>query len=201
MTDIGDDRETEQAAKRDDQIQSIYAAIGRFVVEYENAVYALRVLAWFALDLINKPLGQRLAQIATAELSNRALRDATLAAVLERYKPDVVDADLIERVFKRLERLEQGHRNPIVHSTWFIGYGNESTTDWDSASQMRMSVRNGELRIGRDRKAAADFEAAVSEAQEVGKMLWYVHGCLTIGVPVARKLHLDPQGQVCRVDA
>jgi len=198
-TEVGEVGETDAAAKRDVQMQRIYAAVGRFVVEYENAVYMLRVLAWFTLDLINKPLGQRLAQVVTAELSNRALREVTLAAILERYAPNDDDAKLIKKVFQKMDCLEQDQRNPIVHSTWFIGYGNEATTDWDEAVPLRMRVRNGKLRIGGDSRTAEDFEAVTNEALEIGAMLQYVHDCLLIGVPVTARLRLDPQGQVCRV--
>jgi hypothetical protein len=123
--------ESPREAVRLAQMNEIYQALGRFLVEFSRMVHAMENSLHFAVGG-----GQQLLRAITAELTASPLAQAwrsvmTKATVLSEDDLSVL-AGLRNEVTGLIEL-----RNDWMHGTWFVGYGNETTDDWSEAALAR----------------------------------------------------------------
>lgn len=67
-----------------------------------------------------------------------------------------------------LHRLHD-ERNRLLHDSWFVGWGNETTTDWSTAELQRIDPRRHDPHVQRD-LTADDLRALSSETRDASKV-------------------------------
>jgi hypothetical protein len=113
------------------QMNSIYQALGRFIVEFSRVVSAMETGLYFVTGG-DQQLTRTIVIELTADPVARAWRSSMIQAI------DLSDDDLkvltgLAGEISALINL----RNDWAHGAWFIGYGDETTTDWSQAALMR----------------------------------------------------------------
>ena len=113
------------------QVNEIYQALGQFLVEFSRMVHSMETNLHFAVGG-----DQQLLMAVTVELTAYPLAQAWRSVMTKAT--DISDDD--RKVLSGL-RAEIGDlielRNNWMHGTWFVGYGNETTTDWSKAALSR----------------------------------------------------------------
>ncbi|MBQ4824147.1 hypothetical protein J4729_06225 [Leisingera sp. HS039] len=119
---------------REEQMAAAYAAIGRYIVEFEQLIHWLRMWAVFSLTMA----GLKNQGMAWAIVNSRAMNAQSLLALIQSFMAELElyskesnpDGTKILDHFYKLVTNCMEERNKIVHGTWHIGWGNEFTTDW-----------------------------------------------------------------------
>lgn len=140
------------------QTNEIYQEYGRFLVEFEHVVLAMRS----AITLLFSYAGlrdQQLSNIVLADQTAYPLKSILQAFVGEIAKPIDNDAKVVGEVFKYIGKLIE-KRNDAVHATAFIGWASEEDTDFSKGSGFKLSR-------GKDGAGVKNF---VIEAQEYRKL-------------------------------
>jgi hypothetical protein len=124
----------DRKAKQELQTQEIYAAIGRFVVQFEHVVHGMQETVASLL---------RRNGLAHAGLSNAVLAGlhsgetlrAFRAAVIEVRKDDLDPADrkIFEKAATRIGKLIET-RNDIVHRMWYVGWSAPEDEDFSTVA-------------------------------------------------------------------
>jgi hypothetical protein len=171
---------------REEQMAEAYAAIGRYTVEFEQLVHALRLWATFLLT----GAGLKNQGMAQAIVNSRAMNVQSLRALLQSFlaetefyskdrDPDA--AKIIDHLFKLIgDRIEE--RNKILHGTWYIGWGNEGTTDWSMMSGFKGNPRKTSG-VHADDLSTTPCELLKS-CEEVQRLTQLIHRMLAVtGMP------------------
>jgi hypothetical protein len=140
------------------QMNEIYQALGHFLVAFSKMVNTMETQLYFAVGG-----DQQLLMAITIELTAYPLAQAW-RSVMTRA------TDLSENDRKVLSglRAEIGDlielRNDWMHGTWFVGYGNETTTDWSGAALVRFkNTKSGVSRPpGLESLPTADYIRSVA---------------------------------------
>ena len=138
----------DDASNRTVQMNRIYQALGRFVVEFSRVVLAMETGVQFVING-DQQLVSTLTVEMTADPLARAWRSAMTQAIDLSDEDNEVLAGLANEV-RTLTNL----RNDWAHGTWFVGYGNEETTDWSKAGLMRF--KNSAKGVGRSTKLESE---------------------------------------------
>lgn len=133
-------------AQRDAQTAEVYQAVGRFVVEFSQLQ---RVLEAGVIVLVGGDEKQRTAtQILLAgERGPEAQRTWSILLPLLEVRFQELPDPLAPKALAALksEINHQGHRllkhrNDLAHAAWFVGWGNDETTDWSAIEVMKLKA-------------------------------------------------------------
>ena len=172
----------------------LYRAIGEFVVKFEHVCHALQIGVIFMLSKAGLS-NQNVAQILLAGLTAEPLRTLFESLVAETQQLNTVEKGILKDVLNRIQRLTQ-ERNDIVHSTWFIGWGNESSADFTDASGMKFHKDKNGAVVKSFAKKAADFERLSEEADQLAKVCLRLHACFVGGNKLERNFVVSKEGRV-----
>jgi aldehyde:ferredoxin oxidoreductase len=121
---------------------------------------------------------------------------AMLQSLISHLRPEnATEKAVVKNLLDRHQKLIS-RRNDVLHGTWFIGYGNEETTDWSTAVGFK---------LGKDRKGAKhktfeynveNFEEMIKEAEDLTAALDRLTGCFTAGSDVEKNFNADNDGRV-----
>ncbi|MCP5365914.1 MAG: hypothetical protein H6907_09265 [Hyphomicrobiales bacterium] len=145
-----------------EQTAEVYAAIGRFVVEFENACSALRfgmMQVLWADGLQSQPLGQIL-------LDNKFMTAAPLIemhdAIMQEIgaRSDPIQAEVLNQVSLEFRSLME-ERNRLVHGHWFIGYAGIDDADYSKI---------GGLKGKPSKKRGMTFESLPESKEEIEEL-------------------------------
>lgn len=111
--------EIERNQKYLKQTHEIYAAIGRFVVQFEHVCLAMQSVIIWVLDRYGLH-DQDFSNALLCGLTARPLYQ-TLASVLAKIQPtENIGKQIVDNIVKRLQKLVE-QRNDIIHRAWFVG--------------------------------------------------------------------------------
>ncbi len=179
---------------RDSQMKELHRAIGEFAVAFESVTHQeWRCISWLLASAGLKD--RHIVQILLAGYTAGRMR-AMLQSLLGHIRPENAAEEAIIKDF--LDRHQQliTRRNDVLHGTWFIGYGNEETTDWSTAVGFK---------LGKDGKGAKhktfeykvdDFEEMTKEANELIAAFDRLTGCFIGGYEVEKNFEVDENGRV-----
>ena len=179
---------------RDSQMKDLHRAIGEFAVAFESVTHQeWRCILWLleSAGLKDPKIVQILVAEYTAEPMRAMLQSLIGHIRLENAAEKAIVKNLLDRHQKLISR-----RNDVLHGTWFIGYGNEETTDWSTAIGFK---------LGRDKKGAKhktfeykvkDFEEMIKEAEDLTVALDRLTGCFTMNRNVEKNFEVDDDGRV-----
>lgn len=113
--------------QRDAGIGELHQSIGEFVTAFEEVCYTVhsgvRSLLYSA-GLNN----QRVADVILAGMTAEPMTALYSSILAETQELDVEDRKVVDNTLKRFRALTTV-RNDIVHRMWFVGGGNDQTTD------------------------------------------------------------------------
>jgi hypothetical protein len=114
------------------QMNEIYQALGRFLVEFSRIVHSMEIELYFSIGG-----DQQLLRAITAELTANPLAQAWRSVMTKATDLSDDDREVLSGLRAEINVLIE-LRNDWMHGTWFVGYGNETTTDWSAASLLRL---------------------------------------------------------------
>ena len=168
---------------RKNQIDSLYREIGRFVVEFEMMCHAMQQCIVFIMlchGLKNQQISHAVLAGQTAEPLSALLR----TLISETIKLTKEEISAIDYLFKLIKKAIE-NRNQIIHSTWFIGWGNDSTSDWSVAkgikhhkSKKGTSVKSLEL-------TEEKFSSLTDKVIFIRKAVLVLMSCIVGNLPIS----------------
>lgn len=182
----------ERRTKRSEQSFALHAAIGRFVVEFEQMCFAMSNAILFALH--NAGLrDQQLGNAMLAGLTASPLREMALSVFAHVYRDDDASAKIVRELAARTQMLTNT-RNEIIHSTWFIGWASSEDTDFSRASGMkRKNTKAGPVASSLSH-SVTEFDRETENAKELAVLYNQLLGCLLSGTPPTKYFNRDGQG-------
>jgi hypothetical protein len=113
------------------QTNEIYQALGQFFVEFSRMVSAMEG-GLYSITGGDQGMIRAIVAELTADPLTRAWRSVIVQGTDLSENDRKVLSDLVAEISNLINL-----RNDWAHGTWFVGYGNEQTTDWSKASIMR----------------------------------------------------------------
>jgi len=179
---------------RDIQTNELYANIGEFVVKFEHVCHAMQTTITFIMQgegLRN----QQVAHIVLAGYTADPLRTLLESLIGEVITLNDNEIKIIKNIFARIQKLT-AVRNDIVHSTWFIGWGNETTQDFSEAPGYKLHKNKQGIATKSFKYQAEDFAAYILEANKMSALVMRLFGCITGNFSIEKNFKFDEAGMV-----
>jgi len=186
--------ETERKEGWERDTNELYRSIGEFVVKFEHVCSAIQTSIIFLLDRAGLH-NQSITQILLAGLTADPLRTLFESLIAETQVLDDIERKIVKVALNRFQKLTE-ERNDIVHSVWFIGWGNESTTDFSEVTGMKFHKNKGGAVVKSFGRKADDFVKLSEEADLLSKIFLRLHGCFIGGFKVRNNFVLSESGLV-----
>jgi hypothetical protein len=183
---------TEREAQACAQEHDLYAAIGRFVVEFEHVCRAMEecIVGVPGKDGLET---EGLARAPLVGLPAGRLFKSFKAVVTELHKNDPEDMRILENVSKRIGDLIE-KRNDVIHRTWFIGWDHSKDSSKAEGEKFKRTKRGAESQ--RLEVTVDQFESLSWEAEELSDIVTLVGGCMVEGFPFSMWLMVGQDGTV-----
>ncbi len=187
-------KEEERQKRRQEDVDDLYRSIGEFVVKFEHVCFAVQTGILFLLDQAGLH-NQNISQVLLAGVTADPLRTLFESLVAETQTLNDIELKMVKNALKRFQKLTE-ERNDIVHSTWFIGWGNENTTDFSNAAGMKYHKNKSGAVVKSFGRKAEDFVKLSQEAESLYKIFMRLQGCFGTGFKVQKNFVLSNNGQV-----
>ena len=184
--------------KRDEiyenQTNELYTSIGKFLVNFELVCFNIRTAIIFILydsGLKN----QQLANIMLAGHTAEPLKSILHSLIGETVRLNENEKKIIKNIFARIQKLIES-RNNIVHSTWFIGWSNETMIDFSEASGYKLHKdKDGEV-IKTFKYKKEDFKKLSKKAEILYKLVLRLHVCISGNFSIEKNFDFDKNSNV-----
>jgi hypothetical protein len=177
--------EYESQELRDSQTEELYRVIGKFVVKFEHVCHSIQIAIIFMLHQAGlQDQKQRVAHVILAGQTAEPLKSLFSSLVAETQSLDDSDKKIVANAVKRFELLTE-RRNEIIHSTWFIGWGNSETTDFSTATGFKYHKNKQGGAVKSFAKTVDDFSTLIDEASELAQIFHRLNGCFVGGFKVS----------------
>ncbi len=163
-----------------------FEALGRFVQEFEQLVFAVRTTCMQLLSSNNSPKQQQLVNVVLFHQSltaqplfdiMRALYAVFIKEFPERVSAD--DLDVVSAVMKycatEFSSLVQV-RNRLLHGTWFIGWANEKQEDFSQLPVAKFNITKDGYEPAKLPKSVAELSQLTNRCRELSKLIWRIFG-------------------------
>ena len=175
----------------DFQTSELYANIGEFVVKFEHVCNAMRTAITFMLH--NQGLkNQQVTSILLAGYTAESLRTLFESLIGELIKTNDIEKKIIKNIFSRIKELTE-KRNDVVHSTWYIGWGNEHTQDFSEAPGHKLHRNKKGVSLKIFRYKAEDFSKLAEKADKLSSLVMRLHGCINNGYSIEKNFKINLQ--------
>jgi hypothetical protein len=189
--------------RRKRQTDEIYVTLGQYVEAFEQLVHVIRGMCILLTSHTPKHEQLMLIVFNYETMTARplfALYRAFIGQMLNDKNASVSDEERTA-IFGALKTFDTDYqvaidtRNNYLHGTWFIGWGNDQTTDFSEIGFSRFKVRNGGLSQVSGPKSAKEIESLVTECERLRDYFLRLHGCITDhrGPCVSKNFTLDGQ--------
>lgn len=186
------DKET---ASRDDGMAEIHQAIGEFVVSFEKICFAMETGISFILNAEGLR-NQRVGDVILAGMTADPLASLYAAIVAETQDLVPDDQKIVDNALKRFQKLTS-IRNDIVHGMWFIGNGNDQTTDWSNTTTRKLHKNKKGVVYKSNEWNPASIGECTTEAKElVALFLFFVGRFAMTDTPrsLSQYVDIEPDG-------
>ena len=184
------------------QTERLYAKIGRVTVEAEHLSYEMFNCSVMILE--TRGLDQPFAQTALSGHNLESMRRLWESLTKQVYQGDDFAQDLITKLSKWIDTVNQ-QRNKVVHSLWYIGWGNESTVSYEDAlsRQVKRATGKGEqggLKYSSLKKDAEGFQEIIDALLELTGLVRRLNGCISLSATkegygnLEANFHYDEKG-------
>jgi len=172
----------------------IYRAIGEFVVKFEHVCNAVQTCIVFLLNHAGLR-DQSVTQILLAGVTAEPLRTLFESLVAQTQGLNDTERKILKNALNRFQKLTV-ERNDIVHSTWYVGWGNESTNDFSEATGMKFHKNKDGAVVKFFGRKADDFRTLSEEADSLANIFQRLNGCFVGGFTVEKNFVLSADGHV-----
>lgn len=179
---------------REEQSAELYRAIGEFTVKFEHVCHALQTTIIFMLHKAGLQQ-QSVAHVILAGLTAEPLKTLFAALVAETQTLDDDEHKIVNNALMRFQSLTE-KRNGIIHSTWFIGWGNEQTTDFSTADAFKYHKNKQGAAYKSLKHTVEDFALVTAEATALAGIFQRLNGCFVGGFKVAKNFSVESDGTV-----
>lgn len=171
---------TENSEMWERVMSTIYRSIGEFIVKFETVCYSIRKCIIFMLDGAGLK-DQRIAHVLLASLTVDSLKNVFENLVKLTQGLDDDEQKILRNILIRFRKLTE-ERNTIIHSTWFIEYGNENKIDYSEASGFKLNkiVKGETLRF--NQITAKNIDKLTEEAETLSTLFLRLNGCFILKV-------------------
>lgn len=192
---------------REAQTEKLYAKVGQIVVLSEHLNSAMSECCLTVLEARGLP--QDYARIVLVGQNLENMRRTWESLMKVYYAGDADAIGMIDHISNRLDNIIR-RRNDTAHRLWFIGWGNDETETYETATSIKATRDIGKKGAGGVRytdKDTKDFEKIIEEEQKLASIVRRFMGCVAMhifhpnghaGKP-AKNFHYDANGQL--VDA
>jgi len=180
--------------KYEEQTEDLYAALGKFAVEFEHICNYLRLIIMAILN--NEGLrNEKVMQILLADLTADPLRAQVMSLVAETQGLSDAEIENINNILNRVQNLTKT-RNDVLHGTWYIGWAGVGDNEFTAAPG---------IKIKRNKKGTApktfewkekDFDELSVEAVELWSLLARLYGCISGNFKIENNFVVDANGKV-----
>lgn len=176
------------------QTNELYASLGKFVVKFEQVCHTMQTAIIFILydsGLKN----QQLAYIMLAGHTAEPLRNILHSLIGETVQLNENEKKIIKNIFARIKQLTES-RNNIVHSTWFIGWSNETMIDFSEASGYKLHKDKDGVATKTFKYKKEDFKKLSKKAEILSKLVLRLHGCISGNFSIEKNFDFDKNSNV-----
>jgi hypothetical protein len=180
--------------KYDQQTRDLFAALGRFVVGFELVCRHATTVITMALSKAGLR-DQQYANILLADLTADPIKKTMIAVVAHAIQPIGKDAKVLQAIAKQFQQLIEA-RNELLHSTWYVGWANDSQSEFDVANAVKLKKSKDGVVVKKLDYKIEDFDRHTTEAEMLSKIIVRLNGCIVGGHSLAKNFTLTPQGGV-----
>lgn len=194
----------ERTEKFKSQTDDIYAGLGRFVVDFEELVAAMRQIIAVHVGNVPGEYGirqQQIANIFTADLSAdplaRTFRSILLLAFRSYAHQDQLPTieKLLTNLCARIDEINR-MRNKFLHGTWHINYASEDQQDFSLAKGVKATNTAKGLRLDQLEHTAESFLEVAEECRVLRSLVLSFGLALISGVDILKNYGLKDKKMV-----
>lgn len=164
-----------EQAEQHPQVRALYEAIGRFVVEFEQAGHAIQVCITFILWKAGLR-DQQLSQVVLAGTTAEPLRALFESLVGQQITLNDLERKMIKNATTRFQNLTS-ERNDVIHATWHIGWGDGPADDFSTASGSKHHKNKDGTAPKFFSLKVEDFAARTAEARALKEIFQRLNFC------------------------
>jgi len=197
MTEDGDTQRREKYLR---QTNEQFAALGRYVQEFELVCFTLRHLMT-SLLLQNGLRDQFLPAtfLNHQSITARVLLDTACSMILHLHKCDSGVTEIVNDLRRRFEK-EIETRNDYLHGTWFIGWASDDQQDFAEMTGFKGTTSPAKgIGLKQLATSAAEMKARVEVLEEINDAFRRLLGCL-IGKFSVKKNFVKYEGRYVSPD-
>jgi hypothetical protein len=183
-----------EGAQETSQAKALYEAIGRFVVEFEQACHEIQICVVFILWKAGLH-DQRVSQIVIAGMTAEPLRTLFESLVGQQVPLNEIEKKMVKNAISRFQKLTSD-RNDVIHTTWNIGWGDGTYDDFSTASGSKFHKNKDGAAAKSFENKAEDFALLTQEARELHDVFQRLNGCFVAGFSVEKNFVFLPNGLV-----
>lgn len=180
--------------KYDQQTRDLYAALGRFVVGFELVCRHATTAITIALSKAGLH-DQHYANILLADLTADPIKKTMIAVAAHAIQPVGKDAEILQAIGRQFQRLIEA-RNQLLHSTWYVGWANDSQSEFDVANAVKLKKSKDGVVINALDYKVEDFDRHTTDAELLCNILVRLQGCLVGGFSLEKNFSLTHAGKV-----
>jgi len=188
---------THQNEKREQQMQIQYALIGEFVVAFELLCNMMRAMIGIRCSV--NAANQANISALTIELTAFPPLKAYQAVMVTHPKQDAFSKSLFDKLYNQIRDLIE-KRNTIVHGTTYIGWGNESTTDWSNGHTVRSTLSKQGVSTSVQATNEAAIQPLIQECRTLYDLVLGLSGTLFSQHMDFAKNYKIENGRVVRIE-
>jgi len=170
------------------------STIGEFIVQFEHVCQAMQTAIRSLLyeqGLQNKSVANILLAGHTAE-PLRALFESLIGEIVN---PNDNEKEIIKNILSRIQEIT-AKRNDVVHSTWFIGWGNEATQDFSEVPGHKLHKNKKSSVLKSFKYKVEDFSAFAVEADKLSSLVRRLNGCIIGEFSIEENFKINDVGNV-----
>lgn len=193
--------EADRLALRQHQIDELYRAIGRFVVEFSQLLHRLETMTVLLMAAGSAAPQQRTWALLAGRTA-QPIVDGYFALLAEIHRDRWTDEDwrLVKGVRKEISDLI-ARRNRLSHDAWFVGWGNEDTVDFRTATRRRLSSSPSDgARFTAAEFRADQLEAEADDIRRLSSVAASIGHLELLEKRPSEVLRVDDDGRVVRVN-
>lgn len=184
----------EDKHKYEEQTEDLYAAIGRFAVEFEHICNYLRQIT--CVILAKEGLrNDNVMEILLVSLNAEPLRTLALSLIAATIRLSELDKEIVSKIMDAVQAMIK-KRNQVIHATWFVGWLWNEEMENTVAPGLKIKRTKTGVTTERYEWTADDFNNLAKDAKRLGGLLARLNNCFVGNFKVQNNFAIDERGIV-----
>jgi len=172
----------------------LYAAIGKFAVEFEMVCGSMRAVIMTILakeGLANDAVKE----ILLADQTSEPLQSLVRSLAAETQALSEKDQKILAAIMNKVQRLTEA-RNDVLHAIWIIGWFAFEKEGFAKVPGTRLKKNKKGVATQRPQFQADDFNALTRQAEHLTSALGQVMNAFAFNETLEEQLALDSEGDI-----